>query len=303
MRRCSFATRISTVPPFVCWTTTTMTSVSAAVAASRPATRPTPPPPPAPAMRTTRTTTTTTASSTVASPSHSNGRANTLQRRRKAYSPATLLPGKGGDGARGEVAGSDKQHQAAALRSPHGSRAKTTKSTSFGHQRIPNILDGAETLQQRTLKRYLESFGPENYELIATFLPTYGGVTLTPAQIRRLVPPGRRHGTKRKLPATLLSSTNNAWSHKKRPRRTFDEAVSAAGGKTKGGKTKGATTTKPLSSVASLTAATITTRFGRVSKPMVVATKKKTTSRRLPTTRYGRVLKPSVHTTTIPLSK
>ena len=131
----------------------------------------------------------------------------------------------------------------------------------FG-RRIPTIQD-AEALQQRTLERCVESYGPD-YSLIADMLPSYGGTKVCASQIRRLVPKGR----KRKLPASLT---------KRNPRKKltfFSPSVTpstpTAKTFTRSGRISKATIVSPTPSSASQRHPRHTkTRFGRVSKPVL----------------------------------
>jgi monoamine oxidase len=180
----------------------------------------------------------------------------------------------------------------------------SSSSSSSSHQRIPRIVDGAEALQQRTLERCLESYGP-NYDLIATLLPTYGGVQLSATQIRRLVPPGRTK--KRKLPAAFVAAASSK-TVPSSSRRTSSNVFSPKRKKIKGTATPGFTMS--ASSAAAVAAlaniVTTTTRSGRASKPIVTTGTAGTTTaasllartssrQRLPvlkqTTRFGRVVK------------
>jgi [histone H3]-N6,N6-dimethyl-L-lysine4 FAD-dependent demethylase len=137
----------------------------------------------------------------------------------------------------------------------------------------------AKALQQRTLERCLESYGP-NYDLIATMLPTYGGVPLSPTQLRRLIPPGR----KRKIPAAFTTANH----HKKQQRQRHRSGSSSL---LLQNPKRYTTNGRMTSTHPALCSVTITTRSGRVSQPVVVTTTPHSTDRQqvVNKTRFGRV--------------
>lgn len=131
-------------------------------------------------------------------------------------------------------------------------------------QRIPIVQD-VQALQQRTLERCVESYGPD-YGLIADMLPSYGGTKVAASQIRRLVPKGR----KRKLPASLtkgpsrkkhapIPSFSSTPQHSTRPSKTV----------TRSGRISKARVVSPAPTSASRHKRHTKTRSGRVSKPII----------------------------------